>query len=154
VAGEPAPGAAAAGTPVLKNRQAFRKLLRLFFQAGVLPFKPLHTSCGVHDLLLPRHEGVALGTDFGFDLLLGGSRLEHIPANTGNGGFLVFRMDSLFHNEPFSFSIQSLTVSPIGVFPVSAKADYNHLRCKFKQYLFPARMGHSASVDPAPAKRI
>jgi hypothetical protein len=104
-AGEPAPGAAAAGTPVWKNRQAFRELLRLFFQAGVLPFKPLHTSCGVHDLLFPRHERVTLGTDFGFDLLLGGPRLDHIPANTGNGGFLVFRMNSLFHNEPFSFSI-------------------------------------------------
>jgi hypothetical protein len=154
-AGEPAPGAAAAGTPFWKNRLAFRELLRLVFQAGVLLFKPLHTSRGVHDLLLPRHEWVALGAYFGFDILLRGPCRDDIPANTGNGGFLVFRMDSLFHNEPFSFSVfvtDRLAEKILN--PVGAKGvDYSPLRCKLKQYLFPVRKGASASGHPVFAKR-
>jgi hypothetical protein len=49
----------------------------------------------------------------------------------------------------------SLTASPIdlGVSRRRESVDYNHLRCKLKQYLFPARMGHSASGHPAPAKQ-
>jgi hypothetical protein len=85
-----------------------RGFLRLFLVTGVFFLEPLHASCHIHDLLLPRHEGMALGTDFGLDVLAGGSRLDHVPANAGNGGFFIFRMNAFFHNRPF-FSSDGLS---------------------------------------------
>jgi hypothetical protein len=100
--GEPAPDSAA-GTPSLEKSKGVQKNLRLFLQAGVLPVEPFHAPCGVHDFLLPRHERMTLGTDLRLNVLFGGFCLDHIPANAGNGGFLVFRMNSFLHNEPFFF---------------------------------------------------
>ena len=32
----------------------------------------------------------------------GGFGFDHIPADAGNARFLIFRMNTLFHNVPFS----------------------------------------------------
>jgi hypothetical protein len=84
--------------PVVKNGWALRGFLRLFLVTGVFFLEPFHTACNIHDLLLPRDEGMTLGTDFRLDVLTGGSRFDHIPADAGNGGFLIFRMNTFFHD--------------------------------------------------------
>jgi hypothetical protein len=73
-------------------------ILRLILRAGVSFLESFHAACGIHDLLFPRHERVALRTDFGLDVLPSGFRLDHIPADAGNGGFFIFRMNTFFHN--------------------------------------------------------
>jgi hypothetical protein len=78
-------------------------LFRLRFLAGVFSLESFHTACGVHDFLFSCHERMALGTDFGLDVLSGRPCLDHIPADTGDVCFLIFRMNALFHNSMLSF---------------------------------------------------
>ena len=56
-----------------------------------------HASAGVHQLLLTREEGVALGANVNDDVLLGGAGLNDIAAGTADRGLLVVGMDALFH---------------------------------------------------------
>jgi hypothetical protein len=82
----------------VKNGWALRGFLRLFLFNGVFSLESFHAACHIDDLLFSRYERMALGTDFGLDVLAGGSRFDHVPADAGNGGFLIFRMNAFFHN--------------------------------------------------------
>ena len=58
----------------------------------------IDTAAGIYQLLLAGEEGMALGTNFNAQILLGGTGLEDIAANTGYGSLLVLRMNALFHD--------------------------------------------------------
>jgi hypothetical protein len=90
------------GNPVVTHGRVLNGFLRLCLIAGVSFLESFHTPRGIHDFLFPRYERVTLGTDFGLDVLPGGSRLDHIPADAGNGGFFIFRMNTFFHKRLFS----------------------------------------------------
>ncbi len=64
---------------------------------GVFFLEPFHAAGRIHDLLLPRHKRMALGTDFYFNIFLGGPGFNNITADAGNGRFLIFRMNTFFH---------------------------------------------------------
>ena len=57
----------------------------------------VHTAGRIHQLLLAREEGVALGANVNDDVLLGGAGLNDIAAGTADRGLLVLGMDALFH---------------------------------------------------------
>src|SRR5699024_3730247 len=50
----------------------------------------------INQLLLARIERMALGANFNADVLLRGTRVNHIAACAGNGRFLIVRMN-IFH---------------------------------------------------------
>src|SRR5688572_29944484 len=64
---------------------------------GVAALEALHATAGVHELLLPRVERVAIRANLDVDLRLGCPRLERIPARTPHGGLYVLGMDPLLH---------------------------------------------------------
>src|SRR5512145_3112453 len=49
----------------------------------------LHATRGIHEVLLARVEGVALGADFHLDVPGGRLGLYHVPAGAGDGRQLV-----------------------------------------------------------------
>src|SRR5579864_1753094 len=60
----------------------------------------LDPSAGVHELLLARVEGVALGADLDVQLRLGRMDLERVPAGTGHRREHVIGMDTGLHRPP------------------------------------------------------
>jgi hypothetical protein len=88
--------------PAVTYGRALRGFLRLGLLDGVSFLESFHAARGIHDFLFSRHERVALGADFGLDVLPGGFRMDHISADAGNGGFFIFRMNPFFHNRLFS----------------------------------------------------
>src|SRR5579864_7893447 len=60
----------------------------------------LDPSAGVHELLLARIEGVALGADLDVQLRLGRVDLERVPAGTGHRREHVIGMDTGLHRPP------------------------------------------------------
>src|SRR5438445_421827 len=63
----------------------------------VLLAEPLHASGRVHELLLPREVGVALGADLHVDDGDRGARHEAVAAGALHGGALIGRMNPGFH---------------------------------------------------------
>ena len=60
-------------------------------------FEAIHTSAGIHQLLLAGEERMAFGADFDFQLGFNGAGLKRFTANAANGGLDIFRMDFFFH---------------------------------------------------------
>ena len=57
----------------------------------------IHASAGVHQLLLARKEGVALGADFNLQFRLGRTGLKRLTAHATDDGLAIFGMDLIFH---------------------------------------------------------
>ena len=55
---------------------------------------------------------MALAANLDVDLLLGGTRMDHVAAGTGDRRFLVLRMDALFH-----------LISPLSVYDMGGMLD-------------------------------
>ena len=55
------------------------------------------TTGAIHQFLLAGEERVAIRADLDPDILLGGTRMNHVPADAGDRGFLIFRMYGVFH---------------------------------------------------------
>ena len=83
-------------TAILRRRLCSHCFLRVF------PVIAFDTSRRVDQLLLARVIGVAIRANFQVDITDGGTGFERIPANTGDNGLFVFRVNSLFH-----YSLQS-----------------------------------------------
>ena len=79
------------------ERITFRWLFALLIQIETL-LEAINTSAGVYQLLLTREEGVALGTNFHTDILLGGAGRIDSTASAADGGLLIIRMDSFLHD--------------------------------------------------------
>src|SRR5881409_2992029 len=60
-------------------------------------WEPLHASGRVHEFLLPREVGVALGADIHVDDRDRGARHEAVAAGALHGGPLIGRMNPGFH---------------------------------------------------------
>ena len=58
----------------------------------------VNTAARVNELLLAGEVRMALRANFHADVLLGGTRVNHIAASTGDGGFLILRMNGFFHS--------------------------------------------------------
>ena len=83
-----------------------KSIERLFFRLTCVFFlKTLDATFRIHDLLLTRYEGMALGTNFHFDTRFGRAGFYRITAYASDGRFFVFRINSFFHDVTFSFSV-------------------------------------------------
>jgi hypothetical protein len=69
----------------------------LLLLPGVLLLELLDPAFGVHYLLPPREEGVAVGAYIDVDFLLRGPRGEGLPARADHLCFLVIRMNAFLH---------------------------------------------------------
>ncbi len=69
----------------------------LFKPIPVFLLKPLNPSCGVHEFLLPREEGMALGADLHMDLLLCALGFKGCSAGAFDNGIINLRVNILFH---------------------------------------------------------
>ena len=78
-------------------------LLNLF---TIFLLKSLNPSGGIQKFLFPGKEGMAVGTDFNTDLLLGTLRFKGRSTGTFNHRFKDFGMHILFHliTSPFYFT--------------------------------------------------
>src|SRR5580692_7455791 len=77
--------------------QAGKLGLRRFF-LGVLAAEALHATGGVHQLLLARKEGVAIGADFYVDVsLMGRTGAKAMAARAHDADFVVSGMYGCFH---------------------------------------------------------
>ena len=66
--------------------------------AAILPIEALHPSGGVHQLLLSRKEGMAVGTNLQADVPFARrTGLEGVPASAGHRHFVVVRMYARLH---------------------------------------------------------
>ena len=85
------------GVRPIKSRTPFsdRKCL---LHVGKTLLELINASACINKLLLAGEEGMALGTNFHADILLGGAGLDHVTAGTGDGGLLVVGMDALLHS--------------------------------------------------------
>src|SRR5581483_2226064 len=72
----------------------------------------LDPSTGVHELLLARIEGVALGADLDVQLGLGRMDLERVPAGARHRGEHVIGMDTGLHRSPRIAAACSATTLP------------------------------------------
>src|SRR5437588_3316485 len=72
----------------------------------------LDPSTGVHELLLARIEGVALGADLDVQLGLGRMDLERVPAGARHRGEHVIGMDTGLHRSPRIAAARSATTLP------------------------------------------
>jgi hypothetical protein len=66
-------------------------------EIGIFSFEPVNTAGRVHQLLFAGKKRMALGTDFHFDVLFGGTHLKGGTACTGRGGLGILGMDVFFH---------------------------------------------------------
>ena len=69
-----------------------RKLLKV-----ELLLELVHASACIDKLLLAGEEGMALGTDINFQILLDGLGVVHRTASASDGSVLVIGMDALLH---------------------------------------------------------
>src|SRR5712671_6625768 len=77
-----------------------RRGARLIGLDPVLPAEALDPARGVHELLLPREERMAIRADFDVDdLFHGGARLDHVAAHANDGRVVVAGMDVLLHGR-------------------------------------------------------
>src|SRR5207248_8894587 len=72
----------------------------------------LDPSAGVHELLLARVEGVALGADLDVQLRLGRADLERVPAGARHRRQHVIGMDTGLHRPPRIAAACSATTLP------------------------------------------
>src|SRR5581483_2449307 len=79
-----------------------KRLLRPLGALGALEpaLEALDPSTGVHELLLARVEGMALGADLDVELGLGRADLERVPAGARHRREHVIGMDTGFHRAP------------------------------------------------------
>src|SRR4029450_7054458 len=87
-AARPLPGADGTGGLLRRRRLAL-----------VLALEALHTAGRVHELLLPRVEGMALGADLHPDVGLGRPGVDDIPTRAGNGRLRMVRMNAHLHGS-------------------------------------------------------
>ena len=78
-----------------KNPHIFVRV-KFLLQAEAL-VETINTSTGVNQLLLAGIEGVALGADFHFDVLLGRTGSKGVTAGAANGSLFVVGMDAFSH---------------------------------------------------------
>ena len=71
-------------TPAEETPQAMEQL--------ELAYMAARSDSSINQLLLTRKERMALGANFNADVLLCGTRVNHIAACAGNGRFLIVRM--------------------------------------------------------------
>lgn len=73
---------------------------KLFFFGGldsIFLVEALDASCGVDEFLLSGKERMAGGTNFNLNVLYRRTGLDDIATCAGDGGELIFGVDSLFH---------------------------------------------------------
>src|SRR6185369_8054910 len=75
----------------------------------VLPLEALHTTGRVHELLLPRVEGMTLGADLDPDVRLGRAGLDDLPAGAGDRRVHIVRMNAHLHELLLLKSPQDIT---------------------------------------------
>ena len=75
-----------------KRAEKLRLALSAYRLQTVALLEAIHASARVHQLLLASEERMALGANFNADVLLCGTRVNHIAACAGNGRFLIVRM--------------------------------------------------------------
>ena len=68
-----------------------------WIKPGIFFLEAIDTAGRVDQFLLPGKERMALGTDFNFDVLSGGSHVKCRAACTGSSRLCVFGMDVFFH---------------------------------------------------------
>src|SRR5207248_2694927 len=71
--------------------------LRALLAAPVATLEPVDAPAGVHELLLARVEGMALGAELDVQVALGRSRGEGVAAGAAHLGHDVVRMDVGLH---------------------------------------------------------
>jgi len=86
------------------------------FQA-VFGLKLLNAALRKHRPLLTGKERVALGTDFHFNLLIGGTCLKSVTTGTGNLCGMILGMNVLFHRS----------VSPLSMGPPTHIPEKNYI---------------------------
>src|SRR5579864_2933875 len=73
-------------------------LLRRFGGLGVLAAETLHAACGIHELLLPGEEGMAVRANFYADVApMGRTGREGVAAGAVHADFAIGRMNCCFH---------------------------------------------------------
>jgi len=70
------------------------------FQA-ILALKSLYPTCCEYLTLLTSEERMTFGTNLNSQVLLGGTSLKSLTASTCNCGFIIFGMDTFFHDFTF-----------------------------------------------------
>ena len=71
----------------------------------VLLVEAADTPAGIEHLLLTGEEGVALGTNFHTDILLGGAGRIDSTASAADGGLLIIRMDLMIRMANYTHPI-------------------------------------------------
>ncbi len=74
--------------------------LTAYLLFGVFLLKLLHPALGIHDLLLSRVKGMALGADVEMYFFPGRSCSKGLAAGTAHLNFLIFRMNSFLQFRP------------------------------------------------------
>ena len=70
--------------------------INLFTQTETL-VETINTAAGIVQLLLAGEEGMALGTNFHADILLGGTGRENVATSAANRSLFVVGMDAFSH---------------------------------------------------------
>jgi len=76
-------------------------LLQLCLFQAILALKSLYPTCCEDLTLLPGKERMTLGANLNSQVLLGGTCFKSLPASTRNCSFIIFGMDTFFHNFTF-----------------------------------------------------
>ena len=94
------------------RRQNLTRLIRfgLFLFSRLLQtlFELINAAAGIDKLLFAGEERMALGTNFNTHITLGRSGLDNLAASAGDRTFLVFGMESFFHDVhlfTFAFTV-------------------------------------------------
>jgi len=77
-------------------------MITLFFAFSLFghaktPFETIYPSAGINQFLTACEKWVAFGTNFHFNIFLCGTRLYYFTTGTGDGRWLIFGMNTLFH---------------------------------------------------------
>src|SRR5437667_2163791 len=81
------------------TRPASERELRRRGLAPVLPLEALDTTRGVHELVLPGIEGMALRADLHVDVGPGGAGANHLSASARDGRIHIVRMNAHLHSS-------------------------------------------------------
>ena len=76
---------------------------RLFHAVTLLEL--INTSAAVNEFLAAGVEGVALGADFNFDVLFGGTGLDDCTTRASDSSLFVLGMDTFLHEFHLSHQI-------------------------------------------------
>lgn len=69
----------------------------VFIELSVFSVETFNPAGGVHQLLFPGKERMTGGTNFHADVFFGGAGRNFVATSATNVGFVVIRMNSVFH---------------------------------------------------------